>query len=81
MEAAGIEPASKNRFIQLSPSAADALTFPYSAARRQAALFGISYTWQVRKSSLRMFTAALTPLPGRGAPGLDGSLIRLRKQL
>lgn len=40
VEAGGIEPPSENHLSQLSPSAADLLGFPSSAAERQAADYG-----------------------------------------
>ena len=40
VEAGGIEPPSENHLPQLSPSAADLLGFPSSAAERQAADYG-----------------------------------------
>ena len=43
VEAAGIEPASENHLIQLSPSAADLLGFPSRIAERQAMRYGSHY--------------------------------------
>lgn len=40
VEARGVEPLSEKRAAQLSPSTADAFTFPPPAAGRQAAGFG-----------------------------------------
>ena len=43
MEAAGIEPASENHLVRLSPSAADLLRFPSRIADRQAMRYGSHY--------------------------------------
>ncbi len=40
VEMAGIEPASENSFIQVSPSAVSLLKFPHRIAGRQAKQFG-----------------------------------------
>lgn len=78
---AGIEPASKNPFLQTSTCLVCHLKFPHTDAGKQASMFGISSSWQSRRKLLLTFTANRRPYSDRGTSEQDGSLIKLRKQL
>lgn len=81
VEMAGIEPASKNPFLQTSTCLVCHLKFPHTDAGKQASVFGISSSWQSRRKLLLTFTANRRPYSDRGTSEQDGSLIKLRKQL
>ena len=77
VEAAGIEPASENHLIQLSPSAADLFGFPSRIAVRQAMRYGSHYAVTPgvapRRSRSPLIDASL---PAAVLRGKTGSLIR-----
>ena len=77
VEAAGIEPASENHLIQLSPSAAVLLRFPSRIAERQAMRYGSHYAVTVgvapRRSRSPLIDASL---PTAVLRGKTGSLIK-----
>ena len=81
VEAAGIEPASENHLIQLSPSAANLLRFPSRIADRQAIRYGSHYAVTVgvapRRSRSPLIDASL---PAAVLRGKTGSLIRPPRQ-
>ena len=81
VEAAGIEPASENHLIRLSPSAAVLFRFPSRAAERQAARYGSHYAVTVgvapRRSRSPLIDASL---PTAVLRGKTGSLIRPPRQ-
>jgi len=57
VEMAGIEPASKNSFLQLSTCLFCHLRFPYTNADKKALALGILSPWQSRETHLLTFTA------------------------
>ena len=82
VEAAGIEPASENPLVQLSPSAAGLLGFPSRIAGRQAMRYGSHYAVAEgvapRRSRSLLIDASL---PAAVLRGKTGSLIRPPAQL
>ena len=82
VEAAGIEPASENHLIQLSPSAADLLGFPSRIAERQAMRYGSHYAVTVGVAPLRSRSPLIdAPLPVAVLRGRTGGLIKPPEQL
>ena len=82
VEAAGIEPASENHLIQLSPSAADLLRFPSRIADRQAMRYGSHYAVTAGVATRRSRSPLIdAPLPVAVLRGRTGSLIRPPTQL
>ena len=73
VEAAGIEPASENQSIQLSPSAAGLLGFPSRIAGRQAMRYGSHYAVTAgvapRRSRSPLIDAPLPVAVARGRTG------------
>ena len=78
---AGIEPASKNPFLQPSTCLFYRLRFPYTNADKQASEFSILSPWQCRGTHLLTFTAIRRSYSDRGISKQNGSLIKLQKQL
>ena len=81
VEMAGIEPASKNLFLQPSTCLFCLLRFPYTNAGKQALMLGILSPWRGRGTPPLTFTTNRRPYLSRGTLKQDGSLIKLRKQL
>ena len=82
VEAAGIEPASENHLIQLSPSAADLLGFPSRTAERQAMRYGSHYAVTEGVAPLRSRSPLIdAPLPVAVFRGRTGGLIKPPEQL
>ena len=82
VEAAGIEPASENHLIQLSPSAANLLRFPSRIADRQAIRYGSHYAVTVGVAPHRSRSPLIdASLPAAVLRGKTGSLIRPPTQL
>ena len=52
VEMAGIEPASKNLFLQISTCLVYPLKFPHIIAEKQATTLGISYSWSRSENTL-----------------------------
>ena len=82
VEAAGIEPASENHLIQLSPSAAYLLRFPSHIADGQAMRYGSHYAVTVGVAPLRSRSPLIdAPLPVAVLRGRTGGLIKPPEQL
>lgn len=77
VEAARIELASENLFMQLSTSVFYLLKFPMVAADKRAEIVGSPDTIERNGHSAGSFTANQRPISSRGILPVDGSRLRL----
>lgn len=80
VEAGRVELPSENQFIQLSTSVAYPVIFRFRSRISKASKPTVSNSFYSTRQFCKMFTAKMTSLPVRSPPGLDGLLIKQRKQ-